>query len=220
MVYDFHTHTVHSDGSLLPIELIRRAVARGYRAIGVTDHASPGNLEQLVRMVVADCELAERHWDVRAVPGVELTHLPPDVIPEAAAEARRRGAKLIVAHGETPVEPVPAGTNAAALQCPHVDVLAHPGLIDVDLAGLAARNGIFLELSSHRRHGVANGAVAAAARKAGALLLVGSDAHDPDDILTAERARTVALGAGVPEDEVEAVLATNPQRLLERIAQR
>jgi histidinol phosphatase-like PHP family hydrolase len=220
MVYDFHTHTIHSDGSLLPIELIRRAVARGYRAIGITDHASVGNLEHVIRMVVGDCRLAEQYWDVRAVPGVELTHLPPEMIPEVAAEARRQGAKLVLAHGETPVEPVPPGTNLAALECPDVDVLAHPGPIDAEAARLAESNGIFLEISAHRGHCLANGAVAAAARAVGALLLVGSDAHDPDEILTPDAARTVAVGAGVPEAELERVLRENPEHLLARIAGR
>jgi predicted metal-dependent phosphoesterase TrpH len=44
-MYDFHTHTFLSDGVLSPIELIRRALVRGYKAIGVTDHVGVGNLE-------------------------------------------------------------------------------------------------------------------------------------------------------------------------------
>jgi histidinol phosphatase-like PHP family hydrolase len=220
MVYDFHTHTIHSDGRLLPVELIRRAVVGGYRAIGLTDHVSAGNLQATVAALVADCRLAEEHWDVRAVPGVELTHLPPAAIPEMAAESRLCGAELIVVHGETPVEPVPPGTNLAALRCLEVDMLAHPGPIDADLADLAARNCIFLEISARRGHCLANGAVAAAAREGGARLLVGSDAHGPGDILTADLARSVAVGAGLTEEEIEAVLLANPQQLLEKIASR
>lgn len=220
MLFDFHTHTIHSDGDLLPIELIRRAVVRGYDAIAITDHASPGNLAGLLEMVIADCRLAEDHWEVRAIPGVELTHLPPAAIAEAAAEARRRGAELIVVHGETPVEPVPPGTNLAALRCPEVDILAHPGPLDVELAGLAARSGIFLEVSAHRGHSLANGAVASVAREAGALLLVNSDAHRPDEILTEEFARKVAAGAGLSGEESEAALIANPQRLLDGLERR
>ena len=87
MVCDFHTHTIHSDGRLLPVELIRRAVVRGYRAIGLTDHVSPGNLAPVLEALIADCQLAEDHWEVRAIPGVELTHLPPAAIAEVAEEA-------------------------------------------------------------------------------------------------------------------------------------
>ena len=216
-VYDFHTHSFHSDGVLLPIELIRRAIVAGYDAIGITDHSSPGNLRAVIEALVADCRLAEEHWDIRAIPGVELTHLPPPAIAEVAADARRLGAELVIVHGETLTEPVPSGTNLAALRCPEVDILAHPGALDVELAGLAARSGIFLEISAHRGHGLGNGAVVAAGRAAGASFLVNSDAHAPDALLSIWMARRVALGAGLSEKEAEVVLNDNPRRLLEKI---
>jgi putative hydrolase len=216
-VYDFHTHSFHSDGALLPIELIRRVIVAGYEAVGITDHASPGNLKSVIDALVADCRLAEEHWDIRAIPGVELTHLPPAAIAEIAAEARRLGAEIIIVHGETPTEPVIAGTNLAAARCPEVDILAHPGAIDVDLARLAASNGLHLEISAHRGHGLGNGSVVAAAREAGAPLLVNSDTHQPGDILTFSMARRVALNAGLSEEEIEQVLHRNPRRLLDKI---
>jgi histidinol phosphatase-like PHP family hydrolase len=220
MLFDFHTHSFLSDGVLLPIELIRRAIASGHAAIAITDHVSVSNLESVVDALIADCRLAETHWDIRAIPGVELTHLPPAAIADLAGKARARGAQLIVVHGETPVEPVPPGTNLSALRCQEVDILAHPGPIDVELAGLAARNDIFLEVSAHPGHCYANGAVAAAAREAGASLLVNSDAHAPADMLTQDLARRVALGAGLSETDLESVLVANPRRLLDRIAAR
>ena len=220
MLFDFHTHSFLSDGVLLPIELIRRAIVAGYSAIAITDHASVSNLESVVDSLIADCRLAETHWDIRAIPGVELTHLPPAAIGDLAARAKARGAQLVVVHGETPVEPVPPGTNLSALRCQEVDILAHPGPIGVELAGLAARNGIFLEVSAHRGHCLANGAVVVAAREAGASLLVNSDAHAPADILSDDLARRVAIGAGLSEAELEPALAGNPHRLLDRIASR
>src|SRR5438128_1032392 len=122
-LYDFHTHSFLSDGELSPVELIRRAAVRGYRAIGIADHAGPGNVEAVVRQLVADCRLCERYWDIVALPGVELTHLPPAAIGEVARMARAAGARLVVVHGETPAEPVEPGTNLAAVSCPDVDVL-------------------------------------------------------------------------------------------------
>jgi len=217
MLYDFHTHTFLSDGVLLPIELIRRAVANGYTAIGIADHASYSTLNHVVEALVRDCRLAEEHWEIRAIVGVEITHVPPPAIPDLARQARERGAQYVVCHGETPVEPVPPGTNLAALQCPDVDVLAHPGPITAEMAALAAKNQVFLELSARRGHSLANGAVAAAARMAGAMLLVDSDGHEPGDLLTEEFARRVAAGAGLTEQEAEAALVANPRRLLARI---
>jgi histidinol phosphatase-like PHP family hydrolase len=220
MLFDFHTHTFLSDGGLLPIELIRRAVDRGYTAIGVTDHASYSTLDSVIAAVAADCKLAEKYWDIRALPGIEITHVPPEAIADIAREARWRGAQIIVCHGETPVEPVPPGTDLAALSCPDVDVLAHPGPITLELAQLAARNGVYLELSARRGHSLANGCVAAAGRQAGASLLVNSDTHGPDDLLTEDFARRVAAGAGLSPEEMQTALITNPQRLLARIAAR
>ncbi len=34
---DLHTHTIFSDGELIPSELVRRAVIHGYKAIALTD---------------------------------------------------------------------------------------------------------------------------------------------------------------------------------------
>ena len=85
-------------------------------------------------------------------PPLELTHLPPEVIPQAAYRARELGAELVVVHGETPVEPVPPGTNRAAIASSFVDVLAHPGLLTPDDAERAKRNDVFVEITSRRGH--------------------------------------------------------------------
>ncbi|MFQ5860323.1 MAG: PHP domain-containing protein, partial [Dehalococcoidia bacterium] len=92
-MFDFHTHTFLSDGVLSPIELIRRAYDRGYRVIGITDHAGAGNLELVVKTLVQDCALASRRWDILALPGVELTHVPKEEIEGLAQEAKALGAR-------------------------------------------------------------------------------------------------------------------------------
>ena len=88
MLYDFHTHTFHSDGVLSPIELIRRAFVQGYSAIAITDHVAIGSLGRLIKEISDDCALARAYWDILAIPGVELTHLPPQAIPEMAKRAK------------------------------------------------------------------------------------------------------------------------------------
>jgi putative hydrolase len=219
-LYDFHTHTFLSDGELSPVELIRRAAVRGYRAIGIADHAGPGNVESVVRQLVEDCRLCERYWDIVALPGVELTHLPPAAIAGVAAMARRAGARLVVVHGETPAEPVEPGTNLAAVSCPDVDVLGHPGMLTAEEAELAARNGVFVELTARRGHSLTNGHVARVGRAAGVRFVVDSDGHSPGDLLTPELALKVARGAGLDEAEAAAVLRRNPEALLLKLAGR
>ena len=64
VIYDFHSHTFHSDGVLSPLELIRRAAVKGYSAIAVTDHVGAGSLERVIKEVSGDCELARSHWNI------------------------------------------------------------------------------------------------------------------------------------------------------------
>lgn len=216
-IYDFHMHTLYSDGVLLPVELARRAIVNGYRALAMTDHVGPGNCEEVVRKLVVDCEVCRRHTGLLAIPGVELTHVPPAAIASLARQAKQAGARIVVVHGETLAEPVEPGTNRAALESPDVDLLAHPGLISADEAKLAAERGIFLEISCRQGHSLSNGHVARMASQAGARLLVNTDSHSPSDLLKPGWARQVALGAGLAEAEVEQILQRHPVLLIEKL---
>ena len=72
-------------------------------------------------------------------------------------------------------------------------------------------------MSARRGHSLANGHVAKVAREVGAKLILDSDAHAPSDLLTPELCRKIAKGAGLADDEVEALLEQNPQELLEEL---
>lgn len=220
MVYDFHTHSFLSDGELSPVELIRRAVVNGYKAIAVTDHVGPGNMERVLRELIIECRLAEKHWPITAIPGVELTHVPAASIPILAEEARNLGAELVVVHGETLVEPVEPGTNKAAVSCRAVDILAHPGLLTLEEAKMAAANGVLIEVTARGGHNVGNGHVVKVGREAGVKFIVNSDTHQPGNLLTESWAKTVAKGAGLDEAEVEEVVLRNPLQVLERVYSR
>ncbi len=216
-MFDFHTHTFLSDGVLAPTELIRRALNVGYRVMAITDHVTPGNLEYVLKTLIKDCEMASKRWDILALPGVEITYPPVEDIDMMARDARAMGAKVVNVHGETIVEPVQPGTNHAAVNSEHVDILAHPGLISLEDARTAAKNGIFLEVSARRSHGLANGHVVKMAREAGAKMVLDSDAHAPQDLLTREFATRVALGAGLDDDEANRLLDAGPLELLKKI---
>jgi histidinol phosphatase-like PHP family hydrolase len=216
-MYDFHTHTFLSDGVLSPTELIRRALVRGYRAIAVTDHVGVGNLELVVKTLVKDCAEATKRWDILALPGVEITHVPKEDIDLVARAAKDLGARLVTVHGETIVEPVEPGTNDAAVRSASVDILAHPGLISYDDARLAAERGVYLEMSARKGHSLTNGHVAKVAKQAGAAMVLDSDAHEPDDLLTPELTRSIAMGAGLTDEEAHALLQLNPRNLLAKL---
>ena len=217
MLFDFHTHTFLSDGNLLPMELIRHAIHNGYTAIAIADHASASTMERVLHEIPKDCDLAAKEWGFPAIPAVELTHVPPSSIAPLARRAKELGAKIVVVHGETVVEPVFPGTNRAAVECEDVDILAHPGLIVPEEVKIAAERGIYLEITCRKGHSLTNGHLAKLAMEHGAWMVVNTDAHSPGDLLTEEFARTVALGAGIPESELETALVQNPLRLLSKI---
>ncbi len=196
---DLHTHTFFSDGALVPSEHLRRFEVLGYEAVAITDHADSSNMDFIIPRIVQAARDLNPLSKTRLIPGIELTHVPPPLFARLTVRARELGALIVVAHGETPVEPVAPGTNRAALEA-GVDILAHPGFITGEEAALAAKEGIFLELSGRKGHSLTNGHVAQMAAQTGALLAVNADAHEPEDFMTAERAETVALGAGLSRE--------------------
>jgi putative hydrolase len=199
---DLHTHTIFSDGELIPAEHLRRVENLGYEAVAITDHADSSNLDFIIPRIVKAAEDLNRFSKTRLIPGIELTHVPPEMFAELVAQARKLGAKIIVGHGETVMEPVRRGTNMAAILA-GVDILAHPGFITKEEAGLAAEKGVYLELTGRKGHSLTNGYVARMAQEAGALLVVNADAHGPGDFMTDAMAETVALGAGMDRTQYE-----------------
>ena len=216
-MFDFHTHTFLSDGVLSPIELIRRAMHIGYKTMAITDHVGPGNLEFVLNTLKTDCLMAEKRWDIEVLPGVEITHTPIEDINDLAKEAKKLGAKIVNVHGETIMEPVVAGTNLAAVSSPYVDILAHPGLISPEEAKIASQNGIFLEVSGRKGHGLSKGHVVKTASEAGASIILDSDAHEPEDLMTREYAEKVALGSGLSLNRTRDLLDKAPISLLKRL---
>jgi histidinol phosphatase-like PHP family hydrolase len=212
---DFHTHTLLSDGALLPSELKNRAKALGYMALAVTDHADASNMGILLEQIIRFCASNDSKNDPLIIPGVELTHIRPDLIPSMTEEARRLGAKVVLCHGETTVEPVPPGTNMAAIRA-GVDILSHPGLVTEQECRLAARNSVLFEITSRKGHCLANGHVAKMAKSYGVGLLINTDAHGPEDLMTEEKALKIALGAGLAESDFEEI-KENARKLLERV---
>ncbi len=211
---DLHTHTIFSDGVLVPAELARRAQALDYKALAFTDHVDFSNLDFVLPRLILLCRAIADEMEMVLLPGVELTHIPPALIADGVKKARDLGAAVIVVHGETLVEPVAAGTNRAAIAA-GVDILAHPGLITPDEARLAATKGVFLEITTRPGHALANGHVAKTAKAAGAGLLLNNDAHAPSDLMSLAQAEKIAFGAGIGVEEWQQI-RRNAQALVER----
>ena len=201
---DLHTHTLFSDGELVPSEHLRRVEVLGYKAVAITDHADSSNLDFIIPRIVQVAADLNKYSTTILVPGIELTHVPPEMFADLTARARKLGAKIVVAHGETVVEPVQPGTNRAAIEA-GVDILSHPGMISKEDAELATKKGVFLELSGRKGHSLTNGHVARMALETGAKLAVNADAHAPGDFMDEKRAEMVALGAGISAERYKQI---------------
>lgn len=215
---DFHTHTLLSDGVLTPSELVQRAVDKNYAAIAITDHADAGNLEIILRGLKEFKKYSSDHFGIKVICGVELTHVPPTNIAALAKKAKKGGAEIVVVHGETPVEPVMTGTNKAAIEAgAYVDILAHPGMITEECAELAAKNNVFIEITSRGGHNWTNGHVVKTCQKYGCKFLINTDTHSPGDMINVQQAVVVAKGAGLSEEEALTAINDNPQLLLKKL---
>lgn len=209
---DLHTHSLLSDGELLPSELARRAEEKGIQVLGITDHVDSSNMDFVIPRILYVCDELNKVMRIKLIPGCELTHIPPELIGSLATRARDMGARLIIAHGETFAEPVAKGTNMAALQS-DIDILAHPGLLTKQEAELAKSRNIALEITKRGGHSLTNGHVVKMAQAAGAKLVLNSDAHQIKDIIDLFFAQGVARGAGV---EDFSLLLANSQEIVEK----
>lgn len=215
---DLHTHSLFSDGELLPAELIQRASVIGYKAIAITDHVDQSNIDIVIPRVVKALKALKDFVSITVIPGAEITHVPPALIPSMVKEARQLGARIVVVHGETIAEPVAEGTNRAAIEA-GADIVSHPGIISTEDLLLAKEKGVALEITSRKGHSLSNGHVAKEAIKFGVPLVINTDAHSPDDLITGETAKKILLSAGIDENRTEYVFE-NSKALVEKALRR
>lgn len=208
-LYDLHTHTTHSDGVLIPSESARRALVAGYSGIAITDHADSSNILYLLEAYHRFKETFNTTAiDFKVITGVELTHVAPKDIGKLTEIAKKNGADIVVVHGETIAEPVETGTNRAAIEA-NVDILAHPGLLSIEDAELAAKNNVYLELTTRKGHSYTNAYVANMARNVGASLVINNDAHSPSDYVGLDMAIKILKGSGLSDNEINNVFDNN-----------
>lgn len=215
---DLHTHSIFSDGELIPFELIRRAEVVGYTALAITDHIDASNIDFIIPSIVKAINKIQDLTSVEVLPGAEITYAPPELIPELMKEARRLGAKIVLVHGETIVEPVKKGTNRAAILA-GADILAHAGLITTEDLLLAKEKNVLLEITSRKGHSLSNGYIAKEAMRFGVPLCINTDSHSPADLITKDMARQILLAAGIDENRIDLVFE-NSKSLIEKALRR
>lgn len=215
---DLHTHSLLSDGELLPSELIRRAEAVGYQAIAITDHVDSANIDIVIPRIVKAIRAIEGFISIIAIPGAEITHVPPALISDLVKEARQLGARIVAVHGETIIEPVLPGTNSAAIDA-GADILSHPGIMSKEDLIFAKEKGITLEITSRKGHSLSNGYIAKEAMRLGIPLCISTDAHSPSELITKDTAIKILLASGIDEDRVDSIFE-NSKALVKKALRR
>lgn len=211
---DLHTHTYFSDGILGPSELVYRAKIAGYTVIGLTDHADFSNIGFIIQSIRKVSYILEKEYNIIVIPGIELTYVPPRLIQRGVRMARRLGAEIILVHGESPVEPVPPGTNHAAIMS-GIDILAHPGFITKDDSILAKKRRVLLEITSRQGHSIGNTHGAHMAKQTGASLIFNTDTHMPEDIITQKGINKILRLAKLNNDDFS-IMQNNAIQLIKK----
>lgn len=212
---DLHTHTLLSDGSLIASELVRRAWVKGYKAIGLADHADHSNIDFVLPRLIKVSKVLNKNWPIKVIPGVEITHAPVKEIKGLVKYARKNGAKIVIVHGETVSEPVIPGTNRAAIEC-KPDILSHPGLLDEKDALLAKKNNVYIEITTRSGHSETNRHVRDVTRAAKAKIVLNSDTHGPEDLISDTLAESFLQSLGFVPSEIKDIFR-NSEMLIKKI---
>lgn len=148
---------------------------------------------ELLRLQRQIRELSIYH-NVQAFFGIELYQVPPALLSGTIAAYRTLKLDFIGVHGESITDMVEEGTNFAACNA-KADILFNPGLIDDTCVELAAKNNVFLEISTHKNHAYCNAHTAHLAKKHQARLFLGSSATSLEEIHHPDMQQQICKGA-------------------------
>jgi DNA polymerase (family X) len=192
---DLHCHTVASDGRHTIEEMALAARERGYEYVAITDHSashgfgddvSPGQLlDQIERVREVDAGIE----GIKVLAGSEVNILPDgslDYEDDLLAQLDWVIASVHTAFGMS--EQAMTERMIAAVEHPLVDAIGHPTgrlierrepyALDVQaLIEAAVRTGTMLEINANPDRRDLNEIHARAAARAGARILIDSDAH-------------------------------------------
>jgi histidinol phosphatase-like PHP family hydrolase len=200
--FDFHVHTLYSDGDATALAMVEAAEARGLAAVALTDHGpelSVGIPRERVPSMLRDARLAQEDAGIEVLVGIEA-----NVVRGGSLDVDERlmdeldlvlaGLHTMKVTADDPSELAREYLNTVtrAIQRQRVDVLAHPFqfrsylapyLTREDLEGfieLIARKGIAIELNSKYR--VPDRDLIQACLREGVKLSVGTDAHTTTEV--------------------------------------
>jgi DNA polymerase (family 10) len=197
---DLHTHTRLTDGSSTIAEMVRAAAERAYAYMAITDHSQALGITG----GLTEDELRDEHVQIRALrPDYPEMQLLCGVEVDIHIDERLdcsddflESCDIVVASIHSALQKpaaVQTGRLLAAINNPHVDVIAHPtGRLlgkrpgyEIDLAVVldaCARTGTAIEVSGQPERLDLDADAIKAAVERGVMLVLNTDAHAHDQI--------------------------------------
>jgi DNA polymerase (family 10) len=233
---DLHLHTRLTDGSSTIAQMVRAAAARGYAYMAITDHSQALGITGGLR----EDELRDEHAQIRALqsqfPAMQLLcGVEVDIhIDERldCGDEFLESCDVVVASIHSALQKPPAVQTSrliAAINNPHVDVIAHPtGRLlgkragyEIDLGAVLdalARTGTAIEVSGQPERLDLDANAVRAALERGVLLMLNTDSHAHEQIADLMRyaVGTARRGGATPEAVVNTRDYASLRRWLDR----
>jgi putative hydrolase len=217
---DFQMHSRGSDGSDTVEQLARACMKRGYRCMAVTDHSyglpiAGGMSMEKMRAQKQEVAAVNKKYgtDFRVFHGVEANILVDGRLDMQPDELKLLD--LVVASPHSSLRKTIDQTErmVAAVSLPGVHILGHPrGRIFNSRLGIiadwpavfrqAAATGVAIELDGDVSRQDLDHRIARAAKKAGCLFALDSDAHAGDQLWMSDYAIAHARLAGLPASRI------------------
>jgi putative hydrolase len=217
---DLQMHSAWSDGSPTVAEIVEACMARGYSYAAVTDHSH--GLKIAGGMSMAEAADQRRAIDrvnagsgdrFRLLQGIEANIGADGRLDLDDEEAATFELVLAAPHSRLRKDDDQTGRMVAAIEHPHVRILAHPrGRIAGSRAGVAAdwevvfdaaaSRGVAIEIDGDPARQDVDHTLAARALAANCLFALDSDAHTTSQLSYADTALAHARLAGIPSDRI------------------
>ena len=217
---DFQMHSRGSDGADTIETLVEGCMRRGYGCMCVTDHsyglpiAGGMTLDELRAQHAEINRLNEKlAGTFHVLKGVEANILKDGSLDMPPAELPEFDLVVASPHSSLRKTDDQTGRMLAAVSIPGVHILGHPrGRVFNSRAGVvadwpavfkrAAQNGVAIEIDGDVSRQDLDFRIATAAKKAGCVFALDSDAHAADQLWMADYALAHARLAGIPSDRI------------------
>jgi putative hydrolase len=219
--FDFHTHTLYSDGECIASGIAEAAEARGLVAVAITDHGpelSVGIDPAKIPLMLQDIESAREDANIPVLAGMEANVVNIDGAIDLDDEVIKKLDILVIGLHTlgTPMQEELAKNYFLAvmnaMRNNRVDVIAHPFRLHNNLAPylspedidefvkLAAKKGVAIEINSKYR--VPGEELLRTCLREGVKLSIGTDAHTAAEVGMVDWQMAVLKRIGASEDDL------------------